>query len=66
MIFFNNMHIFVMHFFEFLFICGDVYIISMNNGNFYASLLLSCSVESIQQNYHLHGVLPNSNLLCSM
>lgn len=60
------MNFFSMYFLKFLFFCGDVYIISMNNDNFYASLLLSCSVESIQQNYHLYGVLPNSNLLCSV
>lgn len=53
-----------MYFLAFIFICGDVYIISMNNDNFYASLLLSCSIESIQKNYHLYGVFPNSNLLC--
>lgn len=50
----------------FLFICGDVYTISMNNDSFSASQLLSCSVESTQQNYHLYGVFPNSNLLCSV
>lgn len=60
------MHILAMYFFAFLFICGDVYIISMNNDSFYASLLLSFSVESIQKNYHLYGVFPNSNLLCSV
>lgn len=55
-----------MYFLVFLFICGDVYIISMNNDNFYASLSLSCSVESIQKNYQLYGVFPSSNLLCSV